>query len=67
MGSTLGKGLHDWQYLYAAPDPGNYGMRVSLPHLRDGLEFLSQEFPDDDLSKLYARLKDRTETMSADS
>ncbi|WP_159030068.1 hypothetical protein [Kitasatospora albolonga] len=65
--TLLAKGLHDWQYLYAAPYPGNYGMGASLPYLWDGLDFLAREFPDDDLSKPYARLEDRTETIGAGS
>ncbi|MEU5283107.1 hypothetical protein AB0G97_03660 [Streptomyces sp. NPDC020755] len=53
------KGLYDWQYLYAEPDPSNYGMRVSVPYLRDGLGLLAQKFPDDDLSDLRTRLEER--------
>ncbi|MFI9627314.1 hypothetical protein [Streptomyces sp. NPDC052042] len=53
------KGLYDWQYLFVEPDPNNYGMCVSLSYLRDGLDFLSREFPDDDLSDLRARLEER--------
>ncbi|MER5982834.1 hypothetical protein [Streptomyces sp. NPDC001787] len=54
------KGLYDWQYLFAEPDKDNYGMSVSLPYLRDGLDFLAREFPEDDLSDLRDRLAERT-------
>ncbi|MFD4766142.1 hypothetical protein [Streptomyces niveus] len=53
------RGLYNWQYLFAEPDADNYGMRASLPYLRDGLEFLAREFPDDDLSDLRGRLEAR--------
>ncbi|RKS05982.1 hypothetical protein DFP74_1601 [Nocardiopsis sp. Huas11] len=56
-------GLYDWQYLFAEPDPDNYGLRASLPYLRDGLDFLADEFPDDDLSDLRARLEERRRIM----
>jgi hypothetical protein len=61
------KGLYYWQYLYAQPDPKNYGMRVSLPYLRDGLAFLERAFPDDDLSDLRARLEERLHATSGRS
>ncbi|ALC28664.1 hypothetical protein ABE83_17355 [Streptomyces sp. CFMR 7] len=57
--TLLAKGLYDWQYLYAEPDPSNYGMRASVPYLRNGLDFLAQEFPDSDLSDLRIRLEER--------
>ncbi|MER5985777.1 hypothetical protein [Streptomyces sp. NPDC001787] len=54
------RGLYHWQYLFAEPDKENCGMSVSLPYLRDGLDFLSREFPGDDLSDLGDRLAERT-------
>ncbi|MFD7070435.1 hypothetical protein ACFV97_24730 [Streptomyces sp. NPDC059913] len=57
------KGLYDWQYLFAQPDPQNYGMRVSLPYLRKGIEFLTHEFPEDDLADLQDRLEQRARVM----
>ncbi|WP_406495913.1 hypothetical protein OG936_18010 [Streptomyces sp. NBC_00846] len=61
------RGLYDWQYLFAEPDADNYGMCVSLPYLRDGLEFLAREFPDDDLSELRDRLAERTRVANQGS
>lgn len=57
------RGLYNWQYLFAEPDADNYGMRVSLPYLSEGLEFLTREFPDGDLSELLARLAERTRVV----
>ncbi|MGW1124710.1 hypothetical protein [Streptomyces sp. NPDC002526] len=54
----LTKGLYDWQYLFASPDPENYGMRASMPYVREGLNFLDQEFTDD-FSGLRDRLTER--------
>lgn len=50
----LTRGLHDWQYLFAAPDPENHGMRASMPYVREGLNFLTQKFTDD-----FSGLRDR--------
>ncbi|GLW13225.1 hypothetical protein Misp01_83530 [Microtetraspora sp. NBRC 13810] len=61
------KGLYGWQYLFAKPDPDNYGMCVSLPYLRDGLDFLAHEFPDDDLSDLRAKLEERMRITGEES
>ncbi|MFJ5047949.1 hypothetical protein [Streptomyces sp. NPDC088719] len=61
------KGLYDWQYLYAEPDPSNYGMRVSMPYLSDGLTLLAERFPNDDLSDLLIRLEDRERIMDEET
>ncbi|WP_173092757.1 hypothetical protein [Actinomadura verrucosospora] len=61
------RGLYHWQYLFAEPDPDNYGMCASLPYLRDGLDFLAHEFPDDDLSDLRARLEERMRITGEES
>ncbi|MFF9074874.1 hypothetical protein ACF1A9_21580 [Streptomyces sp. NPDC014872] len=63
----LTKGLYDWQYLFAEPDPDNYGMRVSLPYLRDGLNFLAREFGGDDLAGLWLRWEERARVVVEES
>ncbi|MEU8544805.1 hypothetical protein AB0C52_33210 [Streptomyces sp. NPDC048717] len=60
------KGLYDWPYLFADPDPDNYGMRAALPCVSEGLDFLVREFPDDDLSDLRARLEERVRVVGKD-
>ncbi|MEV8333875.1 hypothetical protein [Streptomyces niveus] len=62
----LTKGLYNWQYLFAEPDPNNYAMRVSIPRLRNGLDLLAREFPDDDQSDLRARLEERARAADKD-
>jgi hypothetical protein len=57
------KGLYDWQYLFADPDPDNYGMCVSLPYVRKGFGLLAREFPEVDLSDLVARLEERAQVV----
>ncbi|MFD4370524.1 hypothetical protein [Streptomyces sp. NPDC058486] len=61
------KGLYDWQYLFSDPDPDNYGLRVSLPYLSEGLDFLIREFPDDDLADLRARLEELMSVLGEDT
>ncbi|WP_328897857.1 hypothetical protein [Streptomyces sp. NBC_00236] len=61
------KGLYDWPYLFADPDPNNYGMSVSLPYLSEGLDLVAREFPDDDLSDLRGRLEERMSVLGKDA
>lgn len=49
----LTRGLHGWQYLYAAPDDPGFGHYGT--DLGPRLDFLERTFPDDDFSPLRAR------------
>ncbi|MEV4995699.1 hypothetical protein ACFVTT_20585 [Streptomyces niveus] len=55
----LTRGIYYWQYLFADVPPEHYNFETIGLGLRRSIDFLKENFPDDDYSELSTRLDDR--------
>jgi hypothetical protein len=55
----LTRGIYYWQYLFTDVPPEHYNFETIGLDLEKSIDFLEENFPDDDYSELRTRLDDR--------